>query len=184
MGTVGLADIGPFAEALAGLGLQAVAVAPQRDVAGLAGEHVAAPVEHLLGAGRARRVAQLLPGSVHEASAGRIVGRQLLRLGGGGGGLDLRRRGGAFVGQVDFTYRSKIYFDTANTARLSDPARTFVNAQLGWRLDQGRYEVGLWGRNLFDETNISDITPLPSLGFDVISVGQPRTYGVYLRARY
>ncbi|MBQ1542642.1 MAG: TonB-dependent receptor [Caulobacteraceae bacterium] len=91
---------------------------------------------------------------------------------------------GAFVGQVDFTYRSKIYFDTANTARLSDPARTFVNAQLGWRLDQGRYEVGLWGRNLFDETNISDITPLPSLGFDVISVGQPRTYGVYLRARY
>ncbi|MDP1051435.1 TonB-dependent receptor, partial [Klebsiella quasipneumoniae] len=77
-----------------------------------------------------------------------------------------------------------IYFDTANTARLSDPARTFVNAQLGWRLDQGRYEVGLWGRNLFDETNISDITPLPSLGFDVISVGQPRTYGVYLRARY
>jgi iron complex outermembrane receptor protein len=91
---------------------------------------------------------------------------------------------GAFVGQVDFTYRSKIYFDTANTGRLSDPARTFVNAQVGWRLDDGRYELGLWGHNIFDETNISDITPIASLGFDVFSVGPPRTYGVYLRARF
>ena len=91
---------------------------------------------------------------------------------------------GTFVGQVDFTYRSKIFFDTANTPRLSDPARTFVNAQLGWRLDGGRYEVGLWGRNLFNETNIVDITPIDSLGFDVFSVGQPSTYGLYLRAKY
>ena len=91
---------------------------------------------------------------------------------------------GAFVGQVDFTYRTKVYFDTANTARLSDPARTFVNAQVGWRLADGRYEIGLWGHNIFDETNISDITPIESLGFDVFSVGAPRTYGVYLRAKY
>jgi iron complex outermembrane receptor protein len=91
---------------------------------------------------------------------------------------------GTFVGQVDFTYRTKIYFDTANTARLSDPDRTFVNAQLGLRLDDGRYEVGLWGRNLFGTTNIVDITPIESLGFDVFSVGPPRTYGIYLRAKY
>jgi iron complex outermembrane receptor protein len=55
---------------------------------------------------------------------------------------------------------------------------------LGWRLDGGRYEVGLWGRNLFNETNIVDITPIDSLGFDVFSVGQPSTYGLYLRAKY
>ncbi len=91
---------------------------------------------------------------------------------------------GDFVGQVDFTYRTKIYFDTANTARLSDPDRTFVNAQVGWRLDGGRYEMGLWVRNIFDETNIIDITPIESLGFDAFSVGQPRTFGLYLRAKY
>ena len=91
---------------------------------------------------------------------------------------------GSFTGQVDFTYRTKVYFDTANTERLSDPARTFVNAQVGWRLADGRYEIGLWGHNIFDETNISDITPIASLGFDVFSVGPPRTYGVYLRAKY
>jgi iron complex outermembrane receptor protein len=91
---------------------------------------------------------------------------------------------GAFVGQVDFTYRTKVFFDTANTERLSDPERIFVNAQAGWRFEGGRYEVGLWGRNLFGETNIVDITPIASLGFDVFSVGPPRTYGLYLRAKY
>jgi iron complex outermembrane receptor protein len=91
---------------------------------------------------------------------------------------------GSFSGQVDFTYRTKVYFDTANTERLSDPARTFVNAQAGWKLADGRYEIGVWGHNVFDETNISDITPIASLGFDVFSVGAPRTYGVYLRAKY
>ncbi len=91
---------------------------------------------------------------------------------------------GVLVSQLDFTYRSKVYFDTANTERLSDPARIFVNAQLGVKLNDGRYEVGLWGRNLFGVTNIVDITPIASLGFDVFSVGQPRTYGLYLRAKY
>ncbi|MFT4251854.1 MAG: TonB-dependent receptor, partial [Caulobacter sp.] len=91
---------------------------------------------------------------------------------------------GEFTGQLDFTHRSKVYFDTANTERLSDEARTFVNGQIGWKLDGGRYEVGVWGKNLFDETNILDITAIEGLGFDAFSMGPPRTYGLYLRARY
>jgi len=91
---------------------------------------------------------------------------------------------GDFTGQLDFTHRSKVYFDTANTERLSDEARTFVNGQVGWKLDGGRYELGVWGKNLFDETNILDITAIEGLGFDAFSMGPPRTYGVYLRARY
>jgi iron complex outermembrane receptor protein len=91
---------------------------------------------------------------------------------------------GRFIGQIDFTHRTKVFFDTANTARLSDPSRTFINAQLGMRMSDGRYEVGVWGRNLFKETNIVDITPIVGLGFDIFSVGQPQTYGLYLRAKY
>ena len=91
---------------------------------------------------------------------------------------------GDFVSSVDLTYRSKVYFDTSNAARLTDPDRTFVNAQIGWRSPDRKYELGVWARNLFDETNISDITPIPTLGFDVVSVGLPRTYGLYLRAKY
>jgi iron complex outermembrane receptor protein len=44
--------------------------------------------------------------------------------------------------------------------------------------------VGLRGRNLFNETNIVDIRPIDSLGFDVFSVGQPSIHGLYLRASY
>ncbi|MDB5494646.1 MAG: TonB-dependent receptor [Phenylobacterium sp.] len=86
--------------------------------------------------------------------------------------------------EADATYRSKIFFDTRNLARLSDPGRTFVNARLGWSPADKRYEVGIWGRNLFDETNISDIIPIEGLGFDAFSMGKPRTYGVYLRYDY
>lgn len=91
---------------------------------------------------------------------------------------------GSFTGQLDFTYRSMVFVDTANTDRLSDPKRVFVNGQVGWKLGGGRYELGVFGRNLFNETNIVDITPIPSLGFDLFSVGAPRTYGGYLRFKY
>ncbi len=91
---------------------------------------------------------------------------------------------GSLVTQLDFTHRSKIFFDTANTDRLSDPSRTYVNGQIGLKLAQGHYEIGIWGRNIFNVTNIVDITPIPGLGFDVFSVGTPRTYGLYARAKY
>ncbi|MDB5434965.1 MAG: TonB-dependent receptor [Phenylobacterium sp.] len=92
--------------------------------------------------------------------------------------------GGNMRIEADATYRSKIFFDTRNLARLSDPGRTFVNARLGWSPPDKRYELGLWGRNIFDETNISDIIPIEGLGFDAFSMGRPRTYGVYLRYDY
>lgn len=91
---------------------------------------------------------------------------------------------GKLISQLDFTYRGKVYYDTANTERLSDKARAYVNGQLGWAFADGRYELGVWGKNLADTTNISDITPIAAFGFDVFSMGPPRTYGVYLRARY
>ena len=91
---------------------------------------------------------------------------------------------GTFVGEIDVAYRSKIYFDTSNAARLSDPNRTFVDARVGWRLPGNKYEIGVWSKNLFDETNISRITSIGSLGFDLIYPGPPRTFGLYVRARY
>jgi iron complex outermembrane receptor protein len=91
---------------------------------------------------------------------------------------------GDLITQLDFTYRGKVYYDTANTERLSDKARAYVNGQVGWAFADGRYELGVWGKNLADTTNISDITPIAAFGFDVFSMGPPRTYGVYFRAKY
>ncbi|PXA87159.1 TonB-dependent receptor [Nostoc sp. 3335mG] len=92
--------------------------------------------------------------------------------------------GGRFIGEIDATYRSKIYFDTSNVARLSDPGRTFVDGRIGWRLPGSKYEAGVWAKNIFDVTNISDISPVASLYFDQINPGPPRTFGLYVRARY
>ena len=91
---------------------------------------------------------------------------------------------GAIVANVSASYRSKVFFDTANTPRLSDQARVYVDGRLGVQLVRNKLEIGIWGKNIFGETNISDITPIASLGFDVVSVGPPRTYGLYLRAHY
>jgi iron complex outermembrane receptor protein len=91
---------------------------------------------------------------------------------------------GAIVANVSASYRSKVFFDTANTSRLSDQARVYVDGRLGVQLVRNKLEIGVWGKNIFGETNISDITPIASLGFDVVSVGPPRTYGLYLRAHY
>ncbi len=74
--------------------------------------------------------------------------------------------------------------DTRNVERLSDGARTFLNAQIGWATPDKHYEFGVWGRNLTDETNISDIIPIEGLGFDLFNMGLPRTAGIYLRYTY
>lgn len=91
---------------------------------------------------------------------------------------------GAIVANTNLSYRSKIFFDQANTPRLSDPARAYVDARFGIRFAQDRLEAGVWGKNIFDETNISTITSVPSLGYENLNLGPPRTYGLYVRARY
>ena len=91
---------------------------------------------------------------------------------------------GTLVANTSLSFRSKVFFDTSNDARLTDQARAFVDARLGIRVARDRLEIGVWGKNVFNETNISDMTPIPTLGFDVFSVGPPRTYGLYLKARY
>lgn len=91
---------------------------------------------------------------------------------------------GTLVANAGLSFRSKVYFDTSNAERLTDQARAFADARLGIRVARDRLEIGAWGKNLFDETNISDITQVPTLGFDVFSVAPPRTYGLYIKAHY
>ncbi len=91
---------------------------------------------------------------------------------------------GTLVANVSMSFRSKVFFDTSNAPRLTDQARAYADGRLGLRVAHDRFELGVWAKNLFDETNISDMTPIPTLGFDVFSVGPPRTFGLYLKAKY
>ena len=92
--------------------------------------------------------------------------------------------GGEASAQGDVAYRTKVYYDTRNVERLSDGDRTFVNLRFGWKPSSGDWEFGVFGRNVFDETNISDIIPIEGLGFDLFSMGARPTYGAFLRYDY
>lgn len=92
--------------------------------------------------------------------------------------------GGSAEAQADVSYRSKVYYDTRNVERLSDGDRTFVNLRFGWKPSQGGMEFGIYGRNVFGETNITDIIPIEGLGFDLFSMGPRETAGVYARFNY
>lgn len=92
--------------------------------------------------------------------------------------------GGSAEAQADVTYRSKVFYDTRNVERLSDGDRTFVNLRFGWKPSDGGMEFGIYGRNVFGETNITDIIPIEGLGFDLFSMGPRQTAGVYARFNY
>lgn len=92
--------------------------------------------------------------------------------------------GGSAEAQADVTYRSKVFYDTRNVERLSDGDRTFVNLRFGWKPSGGGMEFGIYGRNVFGETNITDIIPIEGLGFDLFSMGPRQTAGVYARFNY
>lgn len=86
------------------------------------------------------------------------------------------------IADLSLSHRSKIFFDTTNVARISDPGRTYVDGRLGFKLGAARkLEIGGWIKNIFDVTNIGLISPLPSLGYDAYTMNPPRTYGAYLR---
>lgn len=98
---------------------------------------------------------------------------------------ELKAPFGAVVTDISFTRRTRIFFDTTDTERLSDPARIYVDGRFGVKTGApGKYEIGVWVKNIFNETNIGLIAPITSLGYDFYTMNPPRTYGLYARARF
>ncbi|MGE6696460.1 TonB-dependent receptor [Hyphomonas sp. NPDC076900] len=85
---------------------------------------------------------------------------------------------------VDVSYRSKVYFDSTNRERLSDPELWLVGAELSVMSPDGKVEAGLWGRNLTDEAYLTSANPIDSLGVDLLTYSRPRSAGLFLRYRY
>ena len=114
-----------------------------------------------------------------------------------GASYDLAMANGAKITpQADFNYSSRISTDDANTLRLYDnlyndtKGRT-LNARLNYESADGRWTVGIWGKNLtnnYQIVNADDITAflaVPGNGttYWKIFTNTPRTYGVTLSLR-
>lgn len=85
-------------------------------------------------------------------------------------------------GEVSLTgsvnYRSNVDTDLANRTFSYRPSMTVFDATLGWRPENGRYAVSIWGRNLTNEVEVLGYTPVGPFAFS--SPTPPRVYGVTL----
>lgn len=105
--------------------------------------------------------------------------------------------GATLTPQADFNFSTRISTDDANTLRLYDNlhedtrGRT-LNARLNYETADGRFQVGLWGKNLtnnYQIVNADDITAflaVPGNGttYWKIFTNTPRTYGLTLSFRH
>ncbi|MGW8203577.1 TonB-dependent receptor [Sphingomonas bisphenolicum] len=105
--------------------------------------------------------------------------------------------GATLTPQADFNFSTRISTDDANTLRLYDNlhedtrGRT-LNARLNYETADGRFQIGLWGKNLtnnYQIVNADDITAflaVPGNGttYWKIFTNTPRTYGLTLSFRH
>ncbi|SFR89779.1 TonB-dependent receptor [Sphingomonas jatrophae] len=100
--------------------------------------------------------------------------------------------GGILSARLDYSYRSKVYF---NVVPQFVPFDALIAAP-GFGLLDGRIQLGgvdlggttatfsLWGKNLTNKLYRTSGTDFGALGFAINSYGEPRTYGVDARIRF
>ena len=87
--------------------------------------------------------------------------------------------------QLDFSYTDKNQFILPNHPGAVQNSYTLLNARLGIRSEDGRWEVAGWGRNLTDKVYLSEVFG-PASGFlpGRLHYGPPRIFGVSLSYRH
>lgn len=81
-------------------------------------------------------------------------------------------------GQFDFTTRAKHWAESTNVPVSRIEGYTLLNARLGIRLSNSRWQISVWGKNLTDEGYTQYINDLSGLGSIIKTPGYPRTYGL------
>ena len=96
-------------------------------------------------------------------------------------GLDWRVPMGSnsFYLRPSYTWKSKVYFEDENTPGLEQDAYGLLNLRMGVLLDNGRWDIGLWGSNLTDEQYLIDAGNTGrQFGTPTFVAGQPLSYGI------
>ena len=88
------------------------------------------------------------------------------------------------IARLDYSYRSTVNFDRANTALDQQKPYGLLNGRLRFNADS--YYVDLFGRNLTNEQYVTGqlINPPFNCGCRIVNLGAPRTYGVTIGVRY
>ena len=91
---------------------------------------------------------------------------------------------GTLTFQADWSYQSKVYFDSLNNPLLSQDSYWLSNGRIAWTSLDDRWEVAAWGRNLGDEEVMVYAFDLSFFGLHEQMLGTPRQYGVEVTYRY
>lgn len=96
----------------------------------------------------------------------------------------LLARDGEYVAALDAFFRSDFSSSPTESRYLTVDGYSLLNGRIGFRAGDG-WTVFLWGRNLLDEEYFEFLASQPgNSGLYVGQPGDPRTWGVTLRARF
>ncbi|MDB5479470.1 MAG: TonB-dependent receptor [Caulobacteraceae bacterium] len=97
--------------------------------------------------------------------------------------LALGRTGGEAFARLEASVRTKIYGDPTDSKYTVIGGYTLVNASVGFRARH--WDAWVWARNLFDENYLQNVTVQSgNSGLIIGTPGDPRTFGVTVRANY
>lgn len=85
--------------------------------------------------------------------------------------------------RLDYSHRSSFYSDPTNSRHTLIPAYGLLNARIGFRPQDERWDIAVWARNLAGEKYY---TSLGASNQGVISalIGDPQTFGATLRVKF
>jgi iron complex outermembrane receptor protein len=84
---------------------------------------------------------------------------------------------------LNASYRSTANVNPSLSTFGTQPAYTLVGGGIGIATLDGRYELSLWGKNLFDEKFITNLSSYSSSAAISETLGERRTFGLTLRTR-
>ncbi|MBB5684703.1 TonB-dependent receptor [Sphingobium boeckii] len=85
-------------------------------------------------------------------------------------------------GHADFSHRSSFNTSASNSRYAQIEGYGLLNARIGIRTDDARWDLSVWARNLTDKDYFQTLSP-GTTGLVTGLIGEPRTVGVTLRTK-
>ena len=87
-----------------------------------------------------------------------------------------------FYAHADFSHRSSFNTTASNSRYGTVPGYGLLNARLGFKGDDGQWDLSVWARNLTNKNYFQTLNAVAT-GFVGGLIGEPRTVGVTLRTK-
>jgi iron complex outermembrane receptor protein len=85
--------------------------------------------------------------------------------------------------RADFNHRSSFTTDATNSRYSQTPGYGVLNGRIGIRIDNAKWDVSLWARNLLDKKYFTMVTGA-STGLITAGIGDPRQIGGTVRVQF